>query len=254
MITSNLLRGLLAAAIALTTIAATREKDGETCITEHGLQDRLGSGSARIFVNGVYFRTEQGPGSGGGTFTDWLVEGENEIRIEYDGNDAQFSITQGCRGAIPGDDFVDVVEFDAPGTKTLRFVHDRAVEAEYLSAEIAGDEGLAEAIAEFQKAALARDIDTIFALQAPLFREVERQGYPVDMARDFAREVLTNGTAEIARRFTITPVLGGRVYQVVDADMKSPVRVVYKAEDGTYGWSSGSYWARFDGEWRVVAQ
>ena len=254
MITPNILRGLLAGAIALTSIAATQEDSGQACITEHGLQDRLGSGAARIFVNGVYFRTEQGPGSGGGTFTDWLVEGENEIRIEYDGDDAEFSITQGCRGAIPGEDFVDAVTFDAPGTKTLRFVHDRPVESEYLNAEIAGDEGLAEAIAAFQQAALARDVDAIFALQAPLFREVERQGYPVAAARDFAREVLTNGSAEIAKSFTITPVLGGRVYQVVDAEMKSPVRVVYKAEDGTYGWSSGSYWARFDGEWKVVAQ
>lgn len=254
MITPNILRGLLAAAIALTTIAATQEEGGETCITEHGLQDRLGSGSAKIFVNDVYFRTEEGPGSGGGTFTDWLVEGENKIRIEYDGDDARFSITQGCRGAIPGDDFVDEALFDAPGTKILTFVHDRPVDAEYLSAEIAGDAGLAEAIESFQRAAVARDIDAIFALQAPMFRDAERRGYPVDSAKAFAREVLTNGTTEIAKTYSITPVLGGRVYQVVDADMQSPVRVTYKAEDGTYGWSSGSYWARFDGKWGVVGQ
>ncbi|PHR14230.1 MAG: hypothetical protein COA41_17595 [Sphingopyxis sp.] len=254
MITPNILRGLLAAAIALTTIAATQGESAESCIIEHGLQDRLGSGSARIFVNGVYFRTEEGPGSGGGTFTDWLVEGENEIRIEYDGDDARFSITRGCRGAIPGDDFVDEVEFDAPGTKILTFVHDRPVEAEYLNAEIAGNAGLADAIESFQKAAVARDIDTIFALQAPMFRDAERLGYPVDSAKAFAREVLTNGTTEIAESYSITPVLGGRVYQVLDAKMQSPVRVTYKAEDGTYSWSSGSYWARFDGKWGVVAQ
>lgn len=253
MITDKIQRGLLAAAIALTTIAATGKDAAQTCISEHGLQERMGSGAARIFVNGVYFRTEQGPSSGGGTFTDWLVEGENKIRIEYDGDDARFSITQGCRGAIPDENFVDDVEFDAPGTKTLRFVHDRPVEAEYLNAEVAGEDGLAEAIEDFRKAAVARDIETIFALQAPLFRDAERRGYhPVATAKAFAREVLTNGTAEIAKNYTITSVLGGRVYQVLDADMQSPVRVVYKAEDGTYGWTSGSYWARFDGKWGVV--
>lgn len=247
-------RGLLAAAIALTTTAATDAEVAQSCVSEHGLQDRLGSGSAKIFVNGVFFRAEQGPSSGGGTFTDWLVEGENEIRIEYDGEDAQFSITQGCRGAMPDKEFVDQVKFEAPGTKTLSFVHDRPVEDEYLSAEIAGEEGLAEAIESFHEAAVARDIDAILALQAPLFRDAERRGYPVDIARAFAREVVTKGTPKIAESYTITPVLGGRVYQVLDAKMQSPVRVVYKDENGSYEWSSGSYWARFDGEWGIVAQ
>lgn len=253
MMMNKIQRGLFAAAIALTTTAATEADVAEACISEHGLQDKLESGSANIFVNGVFFRTERGPSSGGGTFQDWLIEGENIIRIEYDGDAAQFSITQGCRGAMPEKEFVDQVEFDAPGTKTLVFIHDRPVEAEYLKAEIAGEEGLEQAIAKFQEAALARDIDTIFALQAPLFRENERRGYPVEMARAFAREVLANGTAEIAENFTITAVLGGRVYQVLDTQMQSPIRVVYKDEDGSYSWSSGTYWARFDGKWGVVA-
>ncbi len=246
-------RGLLAAAIALTTTAATEAEVSKACISEHGLQERLGSGNAVIFVNGVFFRKEQGPLSGGGTFQDWLIEGENTIRIEYDGDDAQFSITQGCRGALPDKEFVDRVEFDAPGTKTLSFIHDRPVEAEYLNAEIAGEEGLPQAIAKLQEAAIARDIDTIFALQEPLFRENERRGYPVDIARAFAREVITNGTAEIAESFTITPVLGGRVYQVLDPHMQSPIRVVYEDENDSYSWTSGTYWARFDGKWGVVA-
>ncbi len=252
-ITNKIQRGLLTAAIALTATAATEASVAQACISEHGLQDRLESGSANIFVNDVFFRKEQGPSSGAGTFQDWLIEGENNIRIEYDGDDAQFSITKGCRGAMPDKEFVDQVEFDAPGTKTLSFIHDRPVEAEYLNAEIAGDEGLEQAIAKFRAAAIARDIDTIFALQAPLFRENERRGYPVDIARAFAREVLTNGTAEIAESFTITPVLGGRVYQVLDSQMQSPIRVVYKDEEGSYSWASGSYWARFDGKWGVVA-
>lgn len=247
---NKLQRGLLATLFALT---LTAERDvTKICVSEHGLQDKLKSGTANIFVNGVFFRREQGPSSGGGTFQDWLIEGENTIRIEYDGDDAQFSITQGCRGAFPNEEFVDQVEFDAPGTKTLSFIHDRPVEAEYLTAEISGEEGLEQAIAKFREAAIARDIDTIFALQAPLFREFERRGYPVDVGRAFAREVLTNGTAEIAETLSITPVLGGRVYQVLDAHMQSPIRVVYKDKDGSYTWHSGTYWARFDGKWGVV--
>ncbi|AMO72688.1 hypothetical protein [Sphingorhabdus sp. M41] len=246
-------RGLLAAVIALTTTAATDTEGAQSCVTEHGLQDKLGSGSAKIFVNGVFFRAEQGPSSGGGTFTDWLVQGQNKIRIEYDGDDAQFSITQGCRDEMPDDEYVDQAIFDAPGTKTLSFIHDRPVEDEYLSAEIAGEEGLAEAIESFHKAAVARDIDAIFALQAPLFRDAKRRGYPVDIARAFAREVVTKGATKIAESYTITPVLGGRVYQVLDANMEPPIRVVYKDENGSYEWSSGSYWGRFDGKWGIIA-
>jgi hypothetical protein len=245
--------GLLGAALVLAPNVLTDAPITEACISEHGLMDRLGSGSADIFVNGVFFRREVGPSSSSGTFRDWLVEGENGIRIEYNGDDAQFSITQGCRGSMPDETSVDEVEFRAPGTKTLSFVHDRSVEAEYQNAEIAGEEGLAEAIADFQRAALARDIDAVFALQAPLFRDGERQGYPVDEARAFAREVLTRGTTEIAEDFSMTPVLGGRVYHVVGPQMQSPVRVFYTDEDGTYSWSSGTYWGRFDGKWGVVA-
>ncbi len=48
--------------------------------------------------------------------------------------------------------------------RVRRGYNDRPVEAEYLKAEIAEDEGFVQAIAKFQKGARGRDIDTIFCI------------------------------------------------------------------------------------------
>lgn len=224
------------------------------CDVEHGLRSKSEAGSYRVFVNGTFFEKDTGPSSGYGSsvFLNWLVTGENIVRIEYDGNAGQFGITKGCKGEFPDDEPVDQVTFDQPGSKILKFNHDDLVESEYLKAEIAGDAGLIDAIEQLQKAVRARDVDTIFALQAPLFRDAIRQGYSLDNPQMITRKLLSEGVLNIAENLVVTPVMGGRVYQVLDPAFERPVSATIKDENGMFQWYSGTFWARFNGKWGIV--
>lgn len=224
------------------------------CEVEHGLRSKTEAGSYTVFVNGTFFTKETEPSSGFGSavFLDWLVTGENTVRIEYDGSAGQFGITKGCKGEFPADEPVDQISFDQPGSKILKFNYDGLVESEYLKAEIAGDAGLMDAVEQLQNAVRARNADTIFALQAPLFRDAIRQGYSLDSPRMITRKLLSEGTLNITEPLVVTPVMGGRVYQVLGPAFERPVSATINDENGKFQWHSGTFWARFNGKWGIV--
>lgn len=232
------------------------------CNLEHALQTKITSGSYKVFVNDVYLdkylannvyvNAGSDPSIGGGTFSEWLVEGKNTVRIEFDGDGGEFLITEKCHGVRTDGKLVDQVAFDSPSSKTMSFVHNIPVAAEYLMAEIADDAGLMDAVKRFQNAVRARDADTVFAMQAPFFRDAKRQGIPIDSVKLFTRAVLKTGAITAPESLVATPVMGGRVYQILDAGFRSPVSVTMTLEDGTNTWKSGTFWARFDGKWGVI--
>ena len=224
------------------------------CDVEHGLRHKTDSASYRVFVNGVFFKQAVTPSSGFSSepLLDWLLTGENIVRVDYDGADADFSITKACRGDFPDDEPVDQVSFDQPGSKMLKFNHDRPIEAEYLKAESAGDAGLLDAIKNLQEAVRLRDTDAVFLLQAPLFRDAARQGYPIVNAKMITRKLIETGKLNIPDSLIVTPVMGGRVYQVLGSQYQRPVSATLTQEDGTFTWHSGTFWARFDGKWGIV--
>ncbi|MEO9470586.1 hypothetical protein [Parasphingorhabdus sp.] len=241
--------------ILIATVAfAALPKIAWACDVEHGLRSKTETGSYRVFVNGTFFKQQSEPSSGFGSspFLDWLVTGENIVRIEYDGTDGQFGITKGCIGEFPEDEPVDQVTFDQPGSKILKFDHGGLVESEYLKAEIAGDAGLMDAVRQLQVAVRARDAETIFELQAPLFRDAIRQGFSLDNPRMITRKLLSEGVLDITEPLVVTPVMGGRVYQVLSPAFERPVSATIKDENGTFQWFSGTFWARFDGKWGIV--
>ena len=109
-----------------------------------------------------------------------------------------------------------------------------------------------DAIEQLQKAVRVRDVDTIFALQAPLFRDAIRQGYSLDNPQMITRKLLSEGVLNIAENLVVTPVMGGRVYQVLDPAFERPVSATIEDENGMFQWYSGTFWARFDGKWGIV--
>lgn len=249
-------------AIAIALIAAMPGA-ASACELLHGLRVSMETGSYRATLNGVSLKDTGVTLSSNSAsviqssyeygLTEWLVHGQNVVKIDYDGTAAEFSIFARCKGSYEDDHIVDTVTFTSPSSRQLSFEHLGPLEDIYLKADIAGDEGLLDAVETLQDAARAGDVDTILRMHEPMIQEFGRRMGSTEGIIFYLRSILTSYPAVIEQRLTVTPVMGGRVYQIFGPDGQPPISVSGKIDGGSFSWPGGVYWARFGDEWAVVA-
>ncbi len=249
-------------AIAIALIAAMPGA-ASACELFHGIRVEMKSGSYSATLNGVFLedrgiKLSSNDGSVSQSsyeysLTEWLVPGENIVKIDYVGTAAEFTIFARCKGSYDDDDIVDTVSFTSPSSGQLSFEHTAPLEDIYLKADIAGDAGLLDAVKKLQNAARAGDVETIIQMHAPMIAEFGRRMGSTEGITSYLRTILSSHSADIVETLTVTPVMGGRVYQIFGPDRQPPISVSGKTEGGSFSWPGGVYWARFGGEWAVVA-
>jgi len=250
----------IATAIALVTAMPGA---AAACDVFHGLRVKIESGTYHAALNDVLLDDRgHSVSSVNGTakpssyefgLTDWLVPGENIVTIDFDGTAGEFEIFARCKGTYADDHIVDTVTFASPSSQQLRFEHQGPLEYSYLKADIAGDEGLLDAVTELQDAARAGDVDTILRMHRPMIEEFGRRMGSTDGIIFYLRSILSSDPVDIVETLTVTPVMGGRVYQIRGPDDQPPISVAGKTDEGSFYWPGGVYWARFGDEWAVVA-
>ncbi len=233
------------------------------CEVSHGVRAKLESGSYRTTLNDVFVDDrghsvssgKKGPSQTSFEYmlTEWLVPGKNIVNIDFDGTAAEFEIFARCKGTYDDDRIVDTARFTSPSSKQLSFEHEGLLEYTYLKANIAGDEGLLDAVKKLQDAARAGDVKTIVHMHGPMIEEFGRRMGSTDGITSYLRSILSSHPAVIAETFTVKSVMGGRVYEILGADDQPLISVSGKTEDGSFSWPGGVYWARFGDEWAVVA-
>jgi len=249
----------IAIAIALT---AALPGAASACEIFHGVRVKMDSGSYTGTLNDVLLKdTGVKLSSNNGSvsqssyeyrLSEWLVPGKNIVKIDYDGTAAEFIIFARCKGSYDDDHIVDKVTFTSPSAKQLSFEHLGPLEDIYVKADIAGDEGLLDAVEKLQDAARAGDVETILRMHDPMIKEFGRRMGSTEGITSYLRSILTSHPAVIEEALTVTPVMGGRVYQIFGPDGQPPISVSGKTEDGSFSWPGGVYWARFGDEWAVV--
>ncbi|MGB0748978.1 MAG: hypothetical protein ACPGO3_09550 [Magnetospiraceae bacterium] len=246
---------LFAAAIAV--CAALPVRPASACETVHMLNFDITEGAYDIRINGVFVSQDEGASSGGRPIMahDWLQQGKNDVVITFADGPAKatFDIVTGCRGDFDTSEPLSSASFKKPGTQTLTFTYDDPIAAEFTKAEKAGEDGLMNAVATLQKAMADGDVDTVIALHAPMMREAERQGVPVDRIKGMLGELVGMKQATLPKDLSAEPALDGTIYVVTGPDRSAPVAVEIKEANGSFSWFSGVYWGRFNGEWGVVA-
>lgn len=233
------------------------------CDVSHGVRAKIDSGSYRATLNGVLLKdtgvklsSSNEPVSPSSTeylLSEWLVPGKNILNIDYNGRGAEFEVFTRCKGEYDDHDIVDAVSFMYPSSKQLSFEHEGALDYNYLKADIAGDEGLMDAVKKLQEAARTGDVETVVHMHEPLIEEFGRRVGNADRFRTYLRTILSSHPAEVAETLTVMPVMGGRVYQILGPDGQPPISVSGKMDGGSFSWPGGAYWARFGDEWAVVA-
>lgn len=224
------------------------------CEVVHGLRINVESGTYSVSLNDVFlYDGDDSLSSHERGMTEWLISGENVVKVEFFGKQGEFSIVQACAGSFAVGNFLSQIEFTSSASKELRFVHKAPVDAAYTDADIAGDKGLMDAVRKLQDAAKAGDVETLMAMHEPMLKDYEKRGGRIDYVRPYMRDILSRYPAEVAESLTAISVMGGRVYQVLGPDNQSPVEVSGDYDGGTFHWTSGKFWARFEGKWRIVA-
>ncbi|MEQ8744363.1 hypothetical protein [Parasphingorhabdus sp.] len=233
------------------------------CELFHGVRVKMESGSYRATLNDVFLEdrgTKLSSTDGSVSqssyeysLTEWLVPGQNIVNIDYDGSAGAFTIFARCKGSYDDDHIVDTVSFTSPSAGQLHFDHAEPLDDIYLKADIAGDAGLLDAVEKLQDAARAGDVETILRMHAPMIKEFGRRMGSTERITSYLRSILTSHPAVVEKTLTVTPVMGGRVYQIFGPDGRPPISVSAKTEDGSFSWPGGVYWARFGDKWAVVA-
>jgi hypothetical protein len=258
----NMLRRTYKAGITIAIMAAMPGA-ASACELFHGMRVQMESGSYRATLNDVFLKDRgiklaSGDGSVSQSsyeyrLSEWLVPGKNIVNIDFDGTAGEFTIFARCKGSYDDDHVVDTVRFTSASSKQLSFEHLAPLEDIYLEADIAGDAGLLDAVKKLQDAARAGDAETIIQMHAPMIKAFGRRMGSTDGITTYLRTILSSHPADIVETLTVTPVMGGRVYQIFGPNSQPPISVSGKTDGGSFSWPGGIYWARFGDEWAVVA-
>lgn len=236
--------------------ALTAYTSAQACEFVHMLEQKLTSGETRVSINGAYVEKLKHDGMTSLPFNAWLLQGKNVVTVDYIGNgDARFELKRGCRGRFPEDPALDAKELNAPGQVQFSFEHSGTGDETFLRAEPVDAEAkssLIAAVMNFRSAVEQRDADSVIRYSAPMFREIERMGFPVQRFEGMLREAVEKGEITVKDGVWAQEVATGNVLQFVN-DAFEPMIVAKLEMDGA-SWTMplGTFWGRFDGVWGVI--
>lgn len=223
-------------------------------------------GKLTIRVNEVTLLHERSDNMANFVPANLLLEGENTLTIELTGKDggapnAKAEVFKGCRGEMPkdpgeNDDVLGIVALDAAGSESATFVIGDLPAYRYLSAEPTDDAGLLEAVADLIQTARNKDLEGYFGYLEPMFHD-----FALDdpQAPEMLRQMggfLIGGPVEVVDpgELTVTPVLGGRAYEVRDAKGNPPLQFTMpgEMEESPDELSQAGVWMKTAEGWKVL--
>ena len=212
----------------------------------------------QVRINGVPVQEiDVDKDTSGGTgmqLTDWLVNGDNEIVLAVEANGER------ARAEIKVQDFTSRTELlaltqEGAGEKTATlkvegvpaWAWERAVPQ-----EDAGED-LLVMLKELHTAYSRSDVDTVIEISAPFFADQKlTDGLSVEMFQEHMGPMLKRGKLEDLPEVTVSRHLDGRLFRVVAADGKAPVRITMEEDGLKNTMRMGEWWSMIDGAWRVV--
>lgn len=242
--------------IASLALALISHTSARACEFVHVLEQKITSGETRVSINGAYVDKLSHDGMTSLPFNAWLLQGKNIVTVEYTGNDdARFELKRGCRGRFPEDPVLDAKDLNAPGKVQFSFEHISTGEETFLQADALDSEAkssLIMAVMNFRNAVEERDADSVIRYSAPMFREVERIGFPVQRFEGMLRAAVERGDVTVKDGVWAQEVATGNVLQFVNEEFE-PMIVAKLEMDGTsLTMPLGTFWGRFDGVWGVI--
>ena len=213
---------------------------------------------ATVFINGVPVTTfavdKDGSGGRGVDFTDWLMNGENAVKLTVMPVSDRATATLEIQNFQTGAALLTLTqegEGEQAGTVAAEGLPEWGFHR--ATAQSAEADGLAAAVGELHGAYKKADIDRIVEVSAPFFADEKLRGGMDDaMFRQRAAPLFKSGTLGDLPELTISRYLDGKVFHVVGPDGLPPVVITFE-EDGMKGsMRTGQWWSMIDGAWRVV--
>ncbi|MGC3940903.1 hypothetical protein ACOTTU_24145 [Roseobacter sp. EG26] len=249
---------LKTAVLGIATGATLGATSATACDPVHQMEYKTTGGWFTMSINGAHL------GHGGGGLIagvqlvqNWIVSGNNVVTVDFVGDpgtiSATFKLVRVCDGSADKE-ILKSSTFSGRRVEAFPFQINHAVDAEYTKAEVSDASGLMEAVEKFQRSVRSGKIDDAILLHEPMLRDYAAQGAPIETVKDHMREMLSNDDALFAQKLVAEPVLGGRIYQVLNADFASPFHVDVQESGGSLSWNTGTYWGKYDGKWMIVAR
>lgn len=114
-------------------------------------------------------------------------------------------------------------------------------------------EDLVVMLKELHTAYSRSDVDTVIEISAPFFADQKlTDGLSEEMFREHMGPMLRRGKLEDLPEVTVSRHLDGRLFRVIAADGKPPVRITMEEDGLKNTMRMGEWWAMIDGAWRVV--
>ena len=242
------------AALAIAFVVQT--SPSQACDFVHVLEQKMTSGEARVSMNGAYVDNLKSGGITSLPLMTWLISGKNTVTIDYISDaEAAFELKRGCKGGFPEDPALETKVLKTSGRVEFSFDQVSVTEETYMSAdtlEADKDGSLIKAVMNFRNAVEQRDSDTVIKYAAPMLKEIERLGYPVQRFEGMIRAAVEKGEITVHDGVWAQEVVTGNILQFVSEDFEPMITSHLKIEGGSMVVPLGTFWGRFDGKWGVV--
>lgn len=250
---TNALAGAALAAVGAVASAVISSGAAFACDLVTAYRYDLTDATYVMSVNGVYLDHSEAPSgaSGGGPFRQWLVAGENTLTFDLKSGKAEIEIIEACADAFEGETLARAALAGAR-SQDLKFFVETPPPSVWAEFGTVPEKGLEKAVGRLRKAVDKRDFEWFWRLHEGLRMTAEANGFPVAQMEPQMREILETGEVSMERDLIFTPVLGGRVWQVMTRDHKAPVTLTLKGDDWTSIFATGVFWTKIDKRWRIV--
>lgn len=222
------------------------------CESYHGYRVQTENSDYTVSLNGVVTarEAEANDHQRVGPFNQWVAEGENVVTISIGQGSAHVSLSRYCVGSYEGEVVVEA-NLTGPETRQLTFFAENAPTPVY--DDVATDDtGLREALAALKAAIDAKDVEAYWDMHEGLRAAAAADGAPEEMMRRMITITVEEGKPTYHDNLTFTPVLDGRVWQVLAEDGTEPIVIEIKRDGGTNIMRTGSFWGKVNGVWDVV--
>lgn len=250
------------AALMLFTKPKESEEDKNHPFPLYDLELKASHAAGSIILNGISIArhkagAEQRESSI--ALTPWLQNGQNTL-----------SITTRKPSEAKAPDLIAAIRITpVKGAVVVRpLVHLKAAEAKTIRFEAKGlpvwawqqgaatfhdTEEIKAAVKTLHDAFTARDKAAIRAIEAPMFRDMEKLTTREGLERRVYRnEIIDKGKLEPLPRLIIVPFDNGRVMRVTGPDGEAPIRLYYRYGNGGKVILTGRFWSKINGKWQVV--
>ncbi|MDG1210982.1 MAG: hypothetical protein P8N98_17660 [Paracoccaceae bacterium] len=219
----------------------------ETILVEYQVYD----GRYQIEVNDVYLDSGASQSTSGGIpINDWLLKGENSIRVLMNAQSGEFSVYAICNDGSGKRDFDDAA-LSGRSSADLTFDVPDPPQRLYLTATPSNDDGLLEAVETLKAVMTAQDFDAVWEGHTAMRSEMEMTGASVKSEAYQMEKIVANIAPKFAANLKTCSVLGGRVWEVFVDDFAPPISDVVSVNGGQVDFKTGSFWMKVDGTWSV---